>query len=221
MARKIDLEALCNQKGLRITEQRRIIARVLSEAEDHPDVERVYERASSIDPGISIATVYRTVRLFEEAGILDRHDFGDGRARYEPAREAPFRHERAEDVGGDVEKQERAVAGADARPAQPCHGPERRVGGAVHEAAEFGQLRDGEVNEERVQRADQRLRGVETPGLFLEHVWPGGGQVRLSRKKTAQARGVQKRRHGGPSSASCPATKDRIGARLMTWPVSQ
>ena len=84
MARKIDLEALCNQKGLRITEQRRIIARVLSEAEDHPDVEKVYERASAIDRGISIATVYRTVRLFEEAGILDRHDFGDGRARYEP-----------------------------------------------------------------------------------------------------------------------------------------
>ena len=83
MARKIDLETLCNQKGLRITEQRRVIARVLSEAEDHPDVEKVYARASAIDPGISIATVYRAVRLFEEAGILDRHDFGDGRARYE------------------------------------------------------------------------------------------------------------------------------------------
>ena len=92
MARKIDLEALCNEKGLRITEQRRVIARVLSEAEDHPDVEKVYERASAIDPGISIATVYRTVRLFEEAGILDRHDFGDGRARYEPAPEAHHDH---------------------------------------------------------------------------------------------------------------------------------
>ena len=92
MARKIDLEALCNEKGLRITEQRRVIARVLSEAEDHPDVEKVYERASQIDPGISIATVYRTVRLFEEAGILDRHDFGDGRARYEPAPESHHDH---------------------------------------------------------------------------------------------------------------------------------
>jgi Fur family ferric uptake transcriptional regulator len=92
MARKIDLETLCNQKGLRITEQRRVIARVLSEAEDHPDVEKVYARASAIDPGISIATVYRTVRLFEEAGILDRHDFGDGRARYEPAPEAHHDH---------------------------------------------------------------------------------------------------------------------------------
>jgi Fur family ferric uptake transcriptional regulator len=92
MPRKIDLEALCHEKGLRITEQRRVIARVLSEAEDHPDVEKVYERSSAIDPGISIATVYRTVRLFEEAGILDRHDFGDGRARYEPAPEAHHDH---------------------------------------------------------------------------------------------------------------------------------
>src|SRR6195952_1750871 len=92
MARKIDLEALCNEKGLRITDQRRVIARVLSDAEDHPDVEKVYERASAIDPGISIATVYRTVRLFEEAGILDRHDFGDGRARYEAAPEAHHDH---------------------------------------------------------------------------------------------------------------------------------
>ncbi|MDB5695819.1 MAG: Fur family transcriptional regulator [Sphingomonas bacterium] len=92
MARPIDLETLCNQKGLRITDQRRIIARVLSEAEDHPDVEKVYERASAIDAGISIATVYRTVRLFEEAGILDRHDFGDGRSRYEPADAAHHDH---------------------------------------------------------------------------------------------------------------------------------
>ena len=69
-----------------------MIARVLSAAEDHPDVEKVYARASSIDPGISIATVYRTVRLFEEAGILDRHDFGDGRSRYEPADAAHHDH---------------------------------------------------------------------------------------------------------------------------------
>ena len=68
MPRKIDLEALCAQKGLRITEQRRVIARVLSEAEDHPDVEKVYERASAIDPGISIATVYRTGRLLKRRG---------------------------------------------------------------------------------------------------------------------------------------------------------
>jgi Fur family transcriptional regulator, ferric uptake regulator len=90
--RKIDLEALCAEKGLRITEQRRVIARVLSEAEDHPDVEELHARSSAIDPGISIATVYRTVRLFEEAGILERHDFGDGRSRYEAAPETHHDH---------------------------------------------------------------------------------------------------------------------------------
>jgi Fur family ferric uptake transcriptional regulator len=88
----IDIEALCQQRGLRITEQRRVIAKVLSESSDHPDVDKLHERASAIDPGISIATVYRTVRLFEEAGILDRHDFGDGRARYEAAPEAHHDH---------------------------------------------------------------------------------------------------------------------------------
>lgn len=77
------LERLCLEKGLKMTEQRRVIARVLSESEDHPDAEELHRRASAIDPRISIATVYRTVRLFEEADILERHDFGDGRARYE------------------------------------------------------------------------------------------------------------------------------------------
>ena len=88
----IDLEALCAERGLRITEQRRVIARVLSEAEDHPDVEQLHRRAARIDPKISIATVYRTVRLFEDAGILDRHDFGDGRSRYEATPEAHHDH---------------------------------------------------------------------------------------------------------------------------------
>lgn len=83
------LERMCVQKGMKMTGQRRLIARVLSESEDHPDVESVYQRASELDPRISIATVYRTVRLFEEANILDRHDFGDGRARYE---EVPEEH---------------------------------------------------------------------------------------------------------------------------------
>ena len=92
MSRRIDIEALCAEKGLRITEQRRVIARVLSEAEDHPDVEALHARAAAIDSGISIATVYRTVRLFEEAGILERHDFGDGRARYEAAAETHHDH---------------------------------------------------------------------------------------------------------------------------------
>jgi Fur family transcriptional regulator, ferric uptake regulator len=79
----IDVEALCADKGLRITDQRRTIAKILSESEDHPDVETLHQRAAAIDPRISIATVYRTVRLFEEAGILERHEFGDGRSRYE------------------------------------------------------------------------------------------------------------------------------------------
>ncbi len=92
MHQAIDIEALCAERGLRITDQRRTIARVLSDSVDHPDVEKLHERASAIDPRISIATVYRTVRLFEEAGILDRHDFGDGRARYEATPEAHHDH---------------------------------------------------------------------------------------------------------------------------------
>ncbi|MFQ5774124.1 MAG: Fur family transcriptional regulator [Kiloniellaceae bacterium] len=84
-----ELERLCIQKGLKMTDQRRVIARVLSESNDHPDVEQVYQRATKVDPRISIATVYRTVKLFEEANILERHDFGEGRSRYE---EVPKEH---------------------------------------------------------------------------------------------------------------------------------
>ena len=83
------VEQLCAEKGLKMTEQRRVIARVLSDSSDHPDAGEVYRRATEIDPRISMATVYRTVRLFEEANVLERHDFGDGRARYE---EAPEEH---------------------------------------------------------------------------------------------------------------------------------
>ena len=77
------IEKACLEKGMKMTEQRRIIAQVLSNSTDHPDVEEVYRRASEIDDRVSIATVYRTLRLFEEAHILERHEFGDGRARYE------------------------------------------------------------------------------------------------------------------------------------------
>jgi len=83
------LEQQCVDKGLKMTGQRRVIAKVISESDDHPDVEMLYQRAVKHDPHISIATVYRTVKLFEEAGITQRHDFGDGRARYE---EAPEEH---------------------------------------------------------------------------------------------------------------------------------
>ena len=86
------LEKLCLDKGMRMTEQRRVIARVLSEAQDHPDVEELYRRSSSVDPHISIATVYRTVRLFEDAGIIARHDFKDGRSRYEEMTEEHHDH---------------------------------------------------------------------------------------------------------------------------------
>lgn len=79
------LEKLCVSKGMRMTEQRRVIARVMSLASDHPDVEEIHRRATEIDANISIATVYRTMRLFEEAGVVERHEFQDGRARYEEA----------------------------------------------------------------------------------------------------------------------------------------
>jgi Fur family ferric uptake transcriptional regulator len=111
------IEKLCAEKGLRMTEQRRVIARVLSDAADHPDAEELYRRASGIDPHISIATVYRTVKLFEDAGILERHDFRDGRSRYEEAPEA--HHDHLIDVQSgnviefrneDIEKLQRRVA---------------------------------------------------------------------------------------------------------------
>jgi len=82
----------CIDKGMRMTEQRRVIARVLEQADDHPDTEELYNRASKVDSGISISTVYRTVSLFEEAGIVERHEFRDGRARYETVPESHHDH---------------------------------------------------------------------------------------------------------------------------------
>ncbi len=86
------IEKLCIEKGMRMTDQRRVVARVLSQAHDHPDVEELYRRSQTVDPHISIATVYRTVRLFEEAGIIERHDFRDGRSRYEEAPDVHHDH---------------------------------------------------------------------------------------------------------------------------------
>ena len=86
------LEEACVAKGMRMTDQRRVIARVLEAATDHPDVEEVYRRASAIDPNISISTVYRTVKLFEDAGMIARHEFRDGRARYEPVQDEHHDH---------------------------------------------------------------------------------------------------------------------------------
>ena len=86
------IEEACAAKGMRMTEQRRVIARVLGQAQDHPDVEELYRRASKIDDKISISTVYRTVRLLEDAGIIERHDFREGRARYEQMPEEHHDH---------------------------------------------------------------------------------------------------------------------------------
>jgi len=86
------IESLCIEKGLKMTDQRRVIARVLSEADDHPDVEEVHRRAAGIDARISLATVYRTVRVLEDAEIIERLDFGDGRARYEQIRDDHHHH---------------------------------------------------------------------------------------------------------------------------------
>jgi Fur family ferric uptake transcriptional regulator len=86
------IEAQCTARGMRMTEQRRVIARVLSDSADHPDVEELYRRCAKIDEHISISTVYRTVKLFEDAGIIERHDFREGRARYEQMRESHHDH---------------------------------------------------------------------------------------------------------------------------------
>jgi Fur family ferric uptake transcriptional regulator len=100
------IERLCVERGLKMTGQRRVIARVLSEASDHPDVEELYRRASALDARISIATVYRTVRLLEEKGILERRDFGGGRARYEPTEHGHHYHLIDIDTGKVIEFQD-------------------------------------------------------------------------------------------------------------------
>jgi Fur family ferric uptake transcriptional regulator len=116
-ARVDRIENLCIEKGMRMTEQRRVVARVLSAAIDHPDVEELYRRAHQIDPHISIATVYRTMRLFEDAGIVERHDFRDGRSRYEEATHDHHDHlinmktgEVVEFVDEEIEKLQQAIA---------------------------------------------------------------------------------------------------------------
>ena len=89
---RTNIETLCATKGMRMTEQRRVIARVLAQSADHPDVEELYRRCHEIDKNISISTVYRTVKLFEDAGIIERHDFREGRARYEQIPESHHDH---------------------------------------------------------------------------------------------------------------------------------
>ncbi len=113
------IERLCVERGLKMTGQRRLIARVLSEAEDHPDVEELYRRAVALDDRISVATVYRTVRLLEENGILERRDFGGGRARYDPTDRGHHHHLIDVDTGKVIEfedpEHERLAQGIAAR----------------------------------------------------------------------------------------------------------
>jgi len=112
-----DIEQKCISKGVKLTGQRKIIARIMSEAEDHPDVDELYKRVTKVDPKISIATVYRTVKLFEEAGILAKHDFKGGKARYEEISESHHDHlidvktgEIIEFVDDEIEKLQKKVA---------------------------------------------------------------------------------------------------------------
>ena len=111
------IENKCIEKGARLTDQRKLIAKVMSESQDHPDVDELYNRVSKIDPKISIATVYRTVKLFEESGILAKHDFKGGKARYEELNEGHHDHlidvksgEIIEFVDDEIEKLQKKVA---------------------------------------------------------------------------------------------------------------
>ena len=117
MTMKLSIEEKCISKGVKLTDQRRIIARVMSESDDHPDVDELYKRVSKIDSKISIATVYRTVKLFEESGILAKHDFKGGKARYEELNESHHDHlidvktgEIIEFVDDEIEKLQKKVA---------------------------------------------------------------------------------------------------------------
>jgi len=112
-----DIETRCTEKGVRLTEQRRLVAKAMSSSEDHPDVEELYKRVSKLDSRISIATVYRTVKLFEEAGIVEKHDFRGNKARYEQTSNEHHDHlidinsgEIIEFVNEDIEKLQKKVA---------------------------------------------------------------------------------------------------------------
>ena len=117
MIMKFSIEQKCIDKGVKLTDQRRIIAKVMSESDDHPDVDELYKRVSQIESKISIATVYRTVKLFEETGILAKHEFKGGKARYEELNESHHDHlidiktgEIIEFVDDEIEKLQKKVA---------------------------------------------------------------------------------------------------------------
>ena len=111
------IEKICSEKGVRLTDQRKLVAQVMSDAKDHPDVDELHKRVTKIDPKVSVATVYRTVKLFEEAGIIEKHDFKSGKARYEKAPEEHHDHlidvnsgEIIEFVNEEIEKLQENVA---------------------------------------------------------------------------------------------------------------
>lgn len=163
------IERLCVERGLKMTGQRRVIARVLSEASDHPDVEELYRRASALDARISIATVYRTVRLLEEKGILERRDFGGGRARYEPTEHGHHYHLIDIDTGKVIEFQdpeyERLMQKIAARLGFDLVSLRLEL---------FGRRREGEAPaREKARRRREVVGGHDAPG---EH--PHGGVTR-------------------------------------------
>jgi Fur family transcriptional regulator, ferric uptake regulator len=164
------IERLCVDRGLKMTGQRRVIARVLSDAVDHPDVEELYRRAASLDSRISIATVYRTVRLFEEKGILERRDFGGGRARYEPSEHGHHYHLIDVDTGKVIEFQ-------DAEHEQLMHTIAARLGfNLVSLRLEIFGRRLGWVEAPR-ERPAARRNGTAPEAGTAPDAGPAGGQA--------------------------------------------
>lgn len=149
------IEKLCVEKGLKMTGQRRVIARVLSESQDHPDVEELYRRALAVDAKISIATVYRTVRLLEEKGILERRDFGGGRARYEPSEHGHHHHLIDVDTG-------RVLEFEDAEHERAIQAIAKRLGFAIvgHRLELYGRRLE---TKPAAQPAESRARGPAAP----------------------------------------------------------
>jgi Fur family ferric uptake transcriptional regulator len=137
------IERLCVERGLKMTGQRRLIARVLSEAEDHPDVEELYRRASALDQRISVATVYRTVRLLEEKGIVERRDFGGGRARFDPTDRGHHHHLIDVDTGKVIEFEDAEF---------------ERIAGAIAERLGFGLIG------QRLELYGRRAEGMTKQG---------------------------------------------------------
>jgi Fur family transcriptional regulator, ferric uptake regulator len=163
------IERLCIEKGLKMTGQRRVIASVLSDGADHPDVEELYRRAVALDNRMSIATVYRTVRLFEENGILERRDFGGGRARYEPATPGPHHHLVDVDTGRVTEfidpELETAIRGIAARLGFDLVSHRLELFGRRHQ----GQMTAPETEAASKGRENGARKPVAGPGPELGH----------------------------------------------------